>query len=331
MPPLSHIRLDVYPAGSELVVFKGKVRVTDGATITAVGTDRALKFAGPTDAPAVLVREDVPGLYDEWDKNSTAYHQARVANGFNGSPYQFGAQDLSQYGSFVDSGCGSMWRPYFTSAAWDPFASGVWTYYGNAGYSWTSPYPWGWTPYHSGSWVNCGTNGWGWQPTGSWAGLGNPSLFRRITGPKPPHPGSPIPPSHVVVGANLLRVSHLDAAHQFHFAQDSAGLGVPRELPVKLSKASQQVASHGTAQAFLPTINLVAASRPGVAAGVEGGAVSHTAPAGTGLVGRPVAVASPVNTSGGAVTSIAIFSPGGSSTSTGSSAAASSSGGGGHH
>ena len=66
-----------------------------------------------------------------------------------------------------------MWRPYFASAAWDPYSNGVWAWYQGAGYSWVSPYPWGWTPYHFGSWSYCSGAGWGWQPGGSWNGLNN--------------------------------------------------------------------------------------------------------------------------------------------------------------
>ena len=66
-----------------------------------------------------------------------------------------------------------MWRPYFASASWNPYGSGLWAWYPSAGYSWVSPYPWGWTPYHYGSWSFCSGTGWGWTPGGSWMGLSN--------------------------------------------------------------------------------------------------------------------------------------------------------------
>ena len=68
----------------------------------------------------------------------------------------YGSSDLNYYGSFSNTGCGSMWRPYFASAAWSPYDNGMWAYYPSVGYSWVSPYPWGWIPFHSGNWVNCG-------------------------------------------------------------------------------------------------------------------------------------------------------------------------------
>ena len=109
---------------------------------------------------------------------ATTPHAAN-SNSFNGSPYSYGMNDLSYYGSFV-SGCGgggSMWRPYFASAAWDPYANGAWAYYQGAGYSWVSPYPWGWMPYHSGSWAFCQGTGWGWMPGNNWNGLNNMSMM----------------------------------------------------------------------------------------------------------------------------------------------------------
>ena len=53
------------------------------------------------------------------------------ATSFGNSPYSYGINDMNYYGSFINASGfgGSMWRPYFTSASWDPFGSGAWAYY----------------------------------------------------------------------------------------------------------------------------------------------------------------------------------------------------------
>jgi hypothetical protein len=312
LPAGSHARLDVYPAGSELVMFKGRAQVTDGSSVLTVGTSKALKFGGPNDAPPLLAREETPGLFDGWDQNATRYHEARVASAYMNSPYAYGAQDLATYGAFTDiGGCGQVWRPYLASAAWDPYASGVWTYYQGVGYSWVSPYPWAWTPYHSGSWVSCGASGWGWRPNGSWAGLKNPAIFHPINGPKPPggpkppHPPSRTESSMVVVGADLLRASRALAADKVELAKDSAGLGVPRDAGVKLGKVSSAVATRESVQVTVRSgerIELAGAitvASPGTSQHIGR---SNAMPAGTALASRPVSsVGSSASGSGGRV------------------------------
>ena len=126
-----------------------------------------------------------PDPFDAWDKNAAEYHAQTAGSGtLSSSPYAYGLNDMGYYGSFMDAGgCGSMWRPYFASAAWDPYSNGVWAWYQGAGYSWVSPYPWGWTPYHYGSWSYCPGAGWGWRPGGSWNGLNNSTAFGPGGGP----------------------------------------------------------------------------------------------------------------------------------------------------
>jgi hypothetical protein len=245
LPPSSHIRLDVYPAGSELYVVRGKVTVTDSTGSYEVGKDRALTFGGTAQTAPVVGRENTPGLYDQWDAAAVEYHSFR-ANG--SSPYAYGQRDLSYYGSYADfGGCGEMWRPYFTSAAWDPYANGVWAYYPGSGYTFVSPYPWGWMPYHSGSWEQCGGQ-WGWRRSGEWHGLKNHG-WKPVKGPGTPHPIH-APAGHasfVIAGNGHVPVAHV-AGNRFEFTKDSAGLGVPRETFGKLDKFSAEVAAHGSAE-----------------------------------------------------------------------------------
>ncbi len=294
LPPESHIRLDVYPSGSELYVFQGKVQVQDEHSTMLVEKGHSLAFNAPGQAEPLLARDRTPGLYDNWDKASTEFHSFR-ANGV--SPYAYGAQDLNYYGAFANvDGCGQVWRPYFTSAAWDPFASGLWANYADAGYSFVSPYPWGWLPYHSGAWLNCGGQ-WGWQPGGDWAGLRNPKILNPIKGPggiHPIHPPTGVV-SLVVVGGGRIPVSH-QVGDKFQFRQDSAGMGVPRASFAKLGKISAEVASRGSFVQSLPEGGM--RNAPPITA--SGGGGIRPAATGGGAQSRPVVARGSESGGGGA-------------------------------
>lgn len=261
LAPSSHIRLDTDTAKSSLAVFNGSVQVADSSGTTMVGKKKAVVLNTTQDASAgtpPVIGKVEHELFDEWDKNAADYHKLRsVPAAFASSSYLYGINDLNYYGSFSNGGCGTMWRPYFTSAAWDPFANGVWAWYPGTGYSWVSPYPWGWTPFHYGSWEYCPSGGgWGWRPGGNWIGLSNqpatttmPRVLNQVHGtayPKPPHAPAAGSSTLVVVSTRPLPISKLSSPDTFTFRKDSAGLGVPRESLGKLSKVSQGVAQHGS-------------------------------------------------------------------------------------
>ncbi len=174
----------------------------------------------------------------------------------NNSPYAYGLDDMGYYGSFMNAGgCGSMWRPYFASAAWDPYSNGVWAWYQGAGYSWVSPYPWGWTPYHYGNWAYCPGVGYGWQPGGAWNGLNNIAAFGPGNGPvhvpvRPARP--PIAGERTLTVVNLKPLVRSEGTSDDSFVarRDSAGLGVPREGLGNLNKLSQHALDRGTATTF---------------------------------------------------------------------------------
>jgi FecR protein len=256
LTPSSHIRIDVGTPTSKLSVFSGSVQLTDASGTITVGKKKALTLDATTQAPPVMASNGEPGPFDDWDKTSMEYHNLHSvpAAYAGGSSYLYGINDLNYYGSFTDvGGCGSMWRPYLASAAWDPFANGVWAWYPGAGYSWVSPYPWGWTPFHSGSWSYCAGGGWGWRPGGQWNGLQNQPLALNSTRttrcescPKPPLPPVTGRSTLVVVNTKPLAVSQLNSSSDtFVFRKDSAGLGVPRESLGKLNKISAGVEQHG--------------------------------------------------------------------------------------
>jgi len=262
LPTPSHVRLQLNGTEANLAVLDGSVRIEGTSGVMDIPKKKTVTFDLLEHQQPALSKDVLPEPYDSWDQTSTGYH-ARVANAsaFNGSPYSYGLNDMQYYGSFVDAGgCGGgmggmMWRPYFASAAWDPYANGSWAYYQGAGYSWVSPYPWGWTPYHYGSWNFCPGMGWGWQPGGTWNGLNNvasvmhyQSIGGSATGSRPPspiHPPRTGEPTLVPVNTKPLVRSGVATSDSFVFRKDSAGLGVPRDGFGKLDKVSQHTDSRG--------------------------------------------------------------------------------------
>jgi hypothetical protein len=255
LPSPSHIRLQLNGTEAKLAVLDGNLHM---AALDA-SKKKTVTFDLLQHQPPTVAKDILPEPYDEWDQTSSGYH-ARAANvsAFNGSPYSYGLNDMAYYGSFVNGcGGGSMWRPYFASAAWDPYSNGAYAYYQGAGYSWVSPYPWGWTPYHTGSWNFCEGTGWGWQPGGGWNGLNNIASYpqtgvsggggtRLIRQPPPPvHPPRPGEPTMVAINAKPVVKSEISSRNSFTFRNDSAGLGVPRDGFGKLNKVAEHVQHQG--------------------------------------------------------------------------------------
>jgi FecR protein len=275
LPPDSHIRLQLTPTEANLAVMHGEVAVEEPSGATVVGKNKTATFSAGQSEP-MIAKSVVEQPLDSWDHDAVQYHKSYAnATSFGNSPYSYGINDMNYYGSFT-SGCGggSMWRPYFTSASWDPFGSGSWAYYPSAGYSWVSPYPWGWTPYHSGSWNYCQGVGWGWQPGNTWYGLANNSLMNSTGNsgtirPRPPiHAPTALQSSVVPVNLKAVPVSTLSGANdKFVFRNNSAGLGVPRGNFGKLNSFANQTSQHGMA-----TTNVYYGGQRGGAAASEGGA-----------------------------------------------------------
>lgn len=262
LSPGSHIRLEADTSAASLAVFGGTVHLSGPDGDMVLPDKRTVHLSLNAAGEPQVTKEIATSSFDSWDKQSADYH-ARVAtlSALGNSPYAYGTNDLSYYGSFVD-GCGGgmMWRPYFTSASWDPYANGAWAWYPNAGYSWVSPYPWGWMPYHYGSWSFCPGMGWGWMPGGAWNGLMNtPGIagsggtgigFKGIHHPPihpPTHAPAPRQPTLMQVNMKPLVTSEMGRNSSFVFRRDSAGLGVPREGLGKLGGFSHNTLQHGMA------------------------------------------------------------------------------------
>jgi FecR protein len=257
LPPGTHVRLALDDAQANLAVLNGSVKIDAPSGAVDVARRDTATFHLVDQGPPSVMNEVASEPYDSWDKDATSYHSRTAAlSAFGNAPYSYGLNDMMYYGSFQDAGaCGSMWRPYFASAAWDPFSNGAWTYYAGAGYSWVSPYPWGWTPYHYGSWSFCPGAGWGWMPGGSWNGLGNNLAVAGNAPPiriQPPnHPPRLGEPTFATVSLKPLVRSEVASRDSFVFRNDSAGLGIPRAELGKLDKFSRQAVDRGTASTHI--------------------------------------------------------------------------------
>lgn len=258
--PDTHVRLEIDGQQAKLAVLGGSVQLNAPSGAIDVSRKNTATFALASDSqPTVAKGIASDSLLDTWDKQLDQYH-SKVASltNFGGVPYNYGVSDMLYYGAFQNEGsCGMMWRPYFASMAWDPYANGTWASYGGAGYSWVSPYPWGWTPYHYGSWSFCPGAGYGWVPGGSWMGVNNVAAasskklvsgvgivkLPRVT-PQPPRVGGP---SLVSVNRTALVRSGLDREGSFVFRKDSAGLGIPRDELGNLRGFSKHADQRGMA------------------------------------------------------------------------------------
>jgi len=298
LPPASHVRLQMGQADAKLAVIDGDVEIKGPDGTEDVPHKRTVTFA-LTGSPEPTVAKSVESNpFDAWDRNADQYH-ARVAtmSAMNNSPYAYGLNDLTYYGDFADmGGCGMMWRPYFASAAWNPYSNGVWAWYGaGMGYSWVSPYPWGWMPYHYGTWSFCPGAGWGWMPGGSWMGVNNTGGFASLKGPilvpkvpvRAPRMGEP---GLLMVNQKPLIRSEVNSSSSFLFRKDSAGLGIPRDELGKLNRFSEHAEAHGTASTpvYLQAPVVAGANGRATFAGVESvhrGAPPADAGSSLGVVG----------------------------------------------
>lgn len=251
LTPSSHVRLYLKGAWASLSMLHGKARVDTPSEATTV-SKQTMNFH-LLDTVAVSENKNAAAPYDDWDQEAIEYHDHYAKAKAYGNPADvYGIADMNYYGSFASlGGCGVMWRPYFSSPIWDPFANGSWVLYPSWGYAWVSPYPWGWTAFHYGNWSYCPGFGWGWQPL--------PGQFRilPIVGkippgyrlpPPPPRP-RPTPREPQVIAVNRTPPTKSQVLPgQAVFVRGSAGLGVPRGS-FSLSRFSEQAAQQGSAKA----------------------------------------------------------------------------------
>jgi len=272
LTPSSHVRLYLKGQWASVDVLHGKI-TAETPTGARTVKNRTVNFH-LVDTVEVSENANAAAPYDDWDNQAIEYHHHYAKTKAYGNPGDVdGIADMNYYGSFASVvGCGVIWRPYFASPTWDPFANGSWVLYPGWGYAWVSPYPWGWTAYHFGQWNFCPGVGWGWQPL--------PGQFRilPIVGKIPPGYHLPPPPprprptprqpqvvtvNHAPAVASQIVPSHVvSAPSRLELIRGSAGLGVPRGN-LSLSQLSQRAEQQGLAKVNVWSTPMVASDEHG--------------------------------------------------------------------
>ena len=149
---------------TEVEVRAGDVEVFTPRGSQWVNAGQMLVARGSASDPEFQIVSGNP--YDDWDR----WCDSR-SNAIAQSPsYQYvpqgvdGAEDLDQYGSWVDyPDYGYVWRPT-VSVGWAPYGNGRWVWEDWYGWTWVSYDPWGWAPFHYGRWFWGANYGWCWYP-----------------------------------------------------------------------------------------------------------------------------------------------------------------------
>jgi hypothetical protein len=98
-----------------------------------------------------------------------AWLMPQTAQAHFGVTFQVFYNDLSPYGTWVNSpDYGFVWVPDAGPGFMPYSTSGYWVLT-NYGWTWVSDYPWGWAPFHYGRWYYDDWYGWAWIPGSEWA------------------------------------------------------------------------------------------------------------------------------------------------------------------
>ena len=232
----SHFRVAVDGEGVKIADFKGSLELIkpDGQHVE-IGKNESLSLDFNDAQRYFLARGTISEPLDSWDKERdqqatlTATSQSLGYNAaYSTSMYSYGLQDLSQYGSYINApGFGYMWRPYYESAAWDPFQNGQWIWYPRYNnYIFVSSYPWGWRPYHYGSWVNVPRVGWCWNPRGATNFAPLPSVVNAPPGFRLIRPPRASPVDIITVG-NTAGLTHAGTRGGSAMPTGNAIVGTP--------------------------------------------------------------------------------------------------------
>jgi len=143
---------------AEIFTARGSQRLSSGRTMLVQGNSTEPEFR--------IVNE---GPRDEWDQwNESRDRQLSGTQSYNYvSPDVYGAEDLDQYGQWLNApSYGWVWAPR-VAQDWAPYRLGRWAWLDWYGWSWVSHDPWGWAPYHYGRWFYYANRGWCWYPGGT--------------------------------------------------------------------------------------------------------------------------------------------------------------------
>jgi hypothetical protein len=148
---------EIAARSGEVEVFspKGSQWVNAGQMMIARGD--------PSDPEFQVVSAPAPDEWDRWnDSRDQMIMQSNSARYMG--PGEYGAEDMDQYGNWVNvEGYGNCYRPT-VAADWAPYRYGRWVWLDWYGWTWVPEDPWGWAPYHYGRWFYQASYGWLWYP-----------------------------------------------------------------------------------------------------------------------------------------------------------------------
>ncbi|HYL73030.1 MAG TPA: FecR family protein [Bryobacteraceae bacterium] len=148
---------------SEITVRSGEAEIGSPRGTERLEAGRTMYARGSADDPEFQVAAAI-GLdsWDRWNEDRDRYLE-RSRSYEHVSRDIYGAEDLDQYGQWVDDpSYGQVWAPA-VAPGWAPYRDGRWVWEDWYGWTWVSYDPWGWAPYHYGRWFY-GGRGWCWYP-----------------------------------------------------------------------------------------------------------------------------------------------------------------------
>ncbi len=149
---------------SEITVRAGEVDVFTPRGTETVRAGQAMQVRGSgTDPEFQIVAAMGEDEWDRWNRNRDQ-DLLQTASYSYVNQDAYGAEDLDNYGQWVnDPSYGNVWAPR-VAAGWAPYQEGRWVWIDWYGWSWLSYDPWGWAPYHYGRWFQSANHGWCWYP-----------------------------------------------------------------------------------------------------------------------------------------------------------------------
>ena len=148
---------------SEITVRAGEAEIDSQRGSERLEVGQTMNARGVASDPEFQVVQGIPlDTWDRWNDDRDRY-LSRSRSYQYVSPDVYGAEDLDQYGQWVnDPSYGNVWQPS-VAAGWAPYRDGRWVWEDFYGWTWVSADPWGWAPYHYGRWF-WGNAGWCWYP-----------------------------------------------------------------------------------------------------------------------------------------------------------------------
>lgn len=160
-------RIEVRDEGGDVItevsVRSGEVEVYSPQGVQRLTSGRAMQIRGEFSNPEFQNVAQIP--LDDWDRwNERRDQEMLRSQAYKYVPQDvYGADELDQHGTWVDSPqYGRVWAPQ-VAAGWAPYQNGRWAWIDYYGWNWISYDTWGWAPYHYGRWF-WNANRWCWWP-----------------------------------------------------------------------------------------------------------------------------------------------------------------------